>query len=438
MFRRADILIERLRSGVWALPSAMMLGGIAVFRFMLWLDAQQPDAELLRALWLPSGSGEDAQTLLATLVSAMITMASLVFSITVVALSLAASQFGSRLVRSYVRDFRTKATLGLFAMTILYCMLGLRVVGTGTADEAVPHLTVSMGMLLSLACVFAMLLFLHMVAQAIVADEVIRRVAFDLEESIACLPHASQPAGALQDLEALSLPPTRLPLIANGEGYVEAIRYHDLLRRAQQEDAFIHLHVMAGDFVAKGDLVGTYARQGGASEDFEHAVRAAVLIGPERTPVQDLAFSLRHLVDVGLRALSAAINDDNTALVVVDRLRGAITRLLRRELPSGRHADEHGVLRLVGPRYTHRDHIHHALHAIRSSAASRPVVVITLIEALAKLMPHAADAAMRRFLMDQAELVAHAGLVANEEVFEQAAIQRALKRAREAHAAFEP
>lgn len=437
MFRRTDILLERLRSGVWALPSAMMLGGILVFRLMLWLDAQRPDAALLRALWLHSGSGEDAQILLATLVSAMITMASLVFSITVVALSLAASQFGSRLVRSYVRDFRTKATLGLFAMTILYCMLGLRVVGTGTAEDAVPHLTVSVGMLLSLACVFAMLLFLHMVAQAIVADEVIRRVAFDLEESIACLPPAGTSARAAVDPESLALPPTRLPLIANGEGYVEAIRYHHLLHEATRENAFIHLHVMAGAFVAKGDLVGTYAREGGGSEAFEHEVLASVLIGPERTPVQDLAFSLRQLVDVSLRALSAALNDDNTALVVIDRLRGAIARLLRRELPSGRHVDDDGVLRLVGPRYTHRDHIHHALHAIRSSAATRPVVAITLIEALAKLMPHAGDASMRRFLLDQAELVAHAGRLANEEVFEQAAIQRALERAREAHEVFD-
>jgi uncharacterized membrane protein len=155
--------------------------------------------------------------------------------------------------------------------------------------------------------------------------------------------------------------------------------------------------------------------------------------------VQDLAFSLRHLVDVGLRALSAAINDDNTALVVIDRLRGALARLLRRELPDGRHVDEAGVLRVVGPRHTHQDHIHHAVHAIRSSAAMRPVVAITLIEALAKLMPHARDVDMRRFLLDQAELVAHAGRVANEEVFEQAAIQRALDRAREAHAlAYEP
>jgi uncharacterized membrane protein len=436
LFRRADIFLEQLRSGVWALPTAMMLLGAVLFRVCRLVDARRPDPALLQTLWLHSGSGADAANLLATLVSAMITMVSLVFSITVVALSLAASQFGSRLVRSYVRDFRTKLTLGMFAMTILYCMLGLKVVGAEMPAESVPHVTVSVGMLLALLCVFAMLLFLHMVAQAIVADEVIRRVGADLEESIASLPTMRAGASPPRDAGQLRLPPTRLPLLAGAEGYVEAIRYHALLGHAARQDAFVNLHVMAGDFVAKGDLIGTYARAGGADADFERHVADAVLIGPERTPVQDLAFSLRHLMDVGMRSLSAAINDDNTALVVIDRLRGALARLLRKELPDGRHVDDAGVLRVVGPHHTHEHHIHHALHALRTSASRSPVVVITLVEALAKLMPHAPDARLRRFLLDQAELAAQAGLTANEEVFEQAAITRAIERAREAHEAF--
>jgi uncharacterized membrane protein len=431
VFRRADVLLERIRSGIWPLPLAMMLAGVVIFRLMLVLDATRPDPALLRTWWLYSGTGDDARNLLSTLVSAMITMASLVFSITVVALSLAASQFGSRLVRSYVRDAKSKLTLGMFAMTILYCLLGLRAVGTETPAEQVPHLTVSLGLLLSVVCVFAMLLFLHMVAHAIVADEVVRRVAADLEESIACLPRRSEgvPAAALRG----EMPPTRLPVLSDTEGYVEAIRYGHLLGRAQAEDAFVNLHLMAGQFVARGDLIATYAKGATASGDFAQEIRHAVLVGPERTPVQDLAFSTRHLVDVALRALSAAINDANTALVVIDRLRGAFTRLLRRELPSGLHFDTEGVLRVAGPRHSHADHIHNALHAIRHSAAAQPVVVITLVEALTKLMPHAHDDAMRTFLLHQAQLAAQAGLAVNEDAYEHDAIGQALARAREVH-----
>jgi uncharacterized membrane protein len=438
MFRRADVFKEQLRSGIWPVPLAMMLVGLGLFRLMLWMDAQGPHSAVLRTWWLTAGSGDDARNLLSTLVAAMITMASLVFTITVVALSVAASQFGSRLVRSFVKDMPSKFTLGLFAMTILYCLLGLRVVGTEMPFEQVPHLTVSLGLLLSLVCVFAMLLFVHMVAQAIVADEVIRRVTLELEQSIALLPHA-RPDRAQQDgsepvgSEALQLPATPFHLLAAAEGYIEAIRYGRLLKLAQEHDAYVNLHVMAGQFVARDDLIGTYARAQGADPGFQSACRDAVLIGPERTPVQDIAYSLRHLLDIGMRSLSAAINDNNTALVVIDRLRGAFTRLLRRELPSGRHVDAHGVLRVAGPRHSHADHIHHALHALRHSAAAQPVVVIALIDALAQLMPHAQDEKMRRFLVAEAELLAEAGIKENQEEFEQRAIARTLERARAAH-----
>ncbi len=436
MFRRADIFWDHIRSGIWPLPLAMMLAGALMFRLVLKLDEAGVDAGLLQALWLHSGSGDDARNLLSTLVSAMITMASLVFSITVVALSLAASQFGSRLVRSYARDMKTKVTLGMFAMTILYCLLGLRVVGTEMQPEQVPHLTVSLGMVLALLCVFAMLIFLHMVAHAIVADEVVRRVGADLEESIASLPHAVS-RGRPPDAPP-SAPPAPHPVFAADEGYVEAVRYHTLVRQARAGGAFVELRVMAGQFVARGDLIASYAHPGGAQDAFADAVREAVLVGPERTPVQDLGYSMRHLVDVGLRSLSAAINDDNTALVVIDRLRGAFTRLLRRELPDGRHVDEDGVLRVVGPHLTHADHIHHSLHAIRYSAAGHPLVIITLIEALARLLPHARDEAMCDFLLAQAELVAEAGLRGSQEPYEQQAIGCALEGARRARAWHEP
>ncbi|HVE53693.1 MAG TPA: DUF2254 family protein, partial [Ramlibacter sp.] len=155
---------------------------------------------------------------------------------------------------------------------------------------------------------------------------------------------------------------------------------------------------------------------------------ADVLIGNERTPVQDIAFSIRHLVDVALRALSPAINDANTARVVIDRLRGALTRLFRRELPTGRYADAEGVLRIAARRHTYVDHIAHAIDPIRHSATSQPVVVVTLLDALGKLMAHTSDASILRSMMEHAEITATESGGAPHDL---ATIQGALARTRE-------
>ena len=404
---RAEIRWDRIRSGVWQLPAAMMVAGVLLFELALYLDVLAGAREF-RPLGLHSSTGEDARNLLSVLVSAMMTMATLVFSLTIVSLSVAASQFGSRLVRSYVRDTRSKVTLGVFAMTIIYCLLALRAVSAETPAELVPQITVTLGLVLSVICVMAMVVLLHMVAHAIVVDEVIRRVGADLEESIASMPAKVDDAPSTVTPVLEVFPGTERPLFAHAEGYVEAIRYEHLAEQAQQHQVFVTLDVMAGDFVAKGDRIGSFhvERDVPDAASLGEQLSASVLIGKERTPVQDLAFSIRHLVDVALRALSPAINDANTARVVVDRLRGALTRLFRKQLPSGRYSDAQGVLRVVGRRHSYVDHIAHALDPIRHSATAQPVVVITLLEALTKLMAHTSDPAILRFLMEQAEVTA--------------------------------
>jgi uncharacterized membrane protein len=264
----------------------------------------------------------------------------------------------------------------------------------------------------------AMVVLLHMVAHAIVVDEVIRRVGADLEESIAGMAPRTDPAAGSQ-LPALDpFPGTEYPLFAASEGYVEAVRYEHMARHAQEHDVFVSLVVMAGDFVAPGDRIGSFhaACAPQQATELEARIAACVLIGKERTPVQDLAFSIRHLVDVALRALSPAINDANTARVVIDRLRGALSRLFLKQLPSGRYADERGVLRVAARRHTYVDHIAHALDPIRHSATAQPVVVVTLLQALAKLMAHTSDPAILRFMMEQAEITAAASQGAPHDV----------------------
>lgn len=427
---RAEIHWDRIRSGVWQLPLGMMLFGLVLFRLAVHLDDVVPDAVAMRALWLHSGTGDDARNLLSVLVSAMMTMATLVFSMTIVSLSVAASQFGSRLVRSYVRDTRSKLTLGIFAMTIIYCLLALQMVSSEMQPRQVPHITVTLGLVLSVVCVIAMVVLLHMVAHAIVVDEVIRRVGADLEESIAAMPARVDEAHGDQAPALDPFPGTEHPLRAPAEGYVEAIRYEHLAAAAAAEDAYVSLEVMAGDFLSKGDRMGSFHVPAGVADAsaLEARLGAAVLIGQERTPVQDLAFSIRHLVDVALRALSPAINDANTARVVIDRLRGALTRLFRKQLPARRYVDDKGVLRVVARRHTYVDHIAQAVDPIRHSATGQPMVVVTLIEALARLMAHTNDPAVLRFMMQQAEVTAQASLGAPHDLQK---IQAALARTRE-------
>ncbi|HEY8359822.1 MAG TPA: DUF2254 domain-containing protein [Ramlibacter sp.] len=431
---RISVIRDKLRAALWPLPTAMLPLAVALFALARWIDAGHPDPDRLRRWLLHNGTGDDARNLLSTLVSAIITMSTLVFSITIVALSLAATQFGSRLVRAYMTDLRSKLALGLFAMTILYCLLALRVVGTEMPAEAVPHVTVSTGLVLGTFCILALLFFLHVVARSIIADEVIRRVAMELEENIATLDDLHTSPQADLQAQQLVLPPVyeeRPDVVrAATQGYIRAIDYDGLLRTAGDSGVWVRVEVHAGEFVARGDRLATVHPAGTAPQAALQRIETAVMLGRTRTPTQDLAFSMRHLVDVSLRALSAAINDANTARVVVDHLRGALSRLMEKALPQRVYRDETGEMRVVGQFLTHEDMLHAALSQIRHSAAAQPSVVVSLVLALGHVLEHARLPRHRDLVFDHAERVAQAGLRLAEDSTDRLVIERALTRVR--------
>jgi uncharacterized membrane protein len=194
------------------------------------------------------------------------------------------------------------------------------------------------------------------------------------------------------------------------EGYVQKVCYERLAAYASATDLRLRLDVAAGDYVFKQGGIGRVYPASRCSEDRLQFIRAAIVLGRERTPVQDLAFVMRHLVDVGLRALSAAINDANTALVVIDRLFGAMARLLRKSLPTGVFFDEAGRCRLVGRRRSHADVMAGALRPIRDAAANQPLVIVAMLRALAKLAEHAGEKSQLEFMREEGRLIAEVAL----------------------------
>lgn len=114
----------------------------------------------------------------------MITVAGVTFSITIVALALASQQFGPRLLRNFLRDLGNQITLGTFIATFIYCLLVLRTVRGTDSVQFVPHLAVTIGVVLAMLSLGVLIFFIHHVATSIQASQVIANVAADLEGAI--------------------------------------------------------------------------------------------------------------------------------------------------------------------------------------------------------------------------------------------------------------
>jgi uncharacterized membrane protein len=98
------------------------------------------------------GAGADgARGTLSAVASSMITVAGVVFSITIVALSLASSQYSSRVLRHFMRDRITQTVLGVFVGVFAYCLIVLRTIRGGAEGPFVPSVAVMVGVMLAFA-----------------------------------------------------------------------------------------------------------------------------------------------------------------------------------------------------------------------------------------------------------------------------------------------
>jgi uncharacterized membrane protein len=404
----------RLRTSLWFIPILMTLGAGAIAVLALRIDSDLlPEGE--RVWWLYSGNPENAGDLLSTLLSSIITMATLAISITMVVLTLAASQLGPRLIRSFIGNQRTQASLGFFIMTIVYLLLVYRRVDDTMAADNVPHVAITMGSVLSLACVFLLLFYVHHLASSIVSNTVINRVGDDLDGLIdRLLPEAGTVAAGDARLET-GIPEGAggTPLSLPKSGYVQTIEYEKLVKLAYDHDVILTLRFRGGSHLLAGGhhvLAFPLERANGElAQRLAEKIAGAVVLGNDSTPTQDLEFSVRQMVEVGLRALSPGINDPYTAVAVIDRLAASLSLVMRRDMEPALYRDEEGAVRLVTRPVTFTGLVDRAFNELRQAASNTPAVLIHMLDALAELACHVRTPEQRDALNRHAAMIASAG-----------------------------
>ena len=116
------------------------------------------------------------------------------------------------------------------------------------------------------------------------------------------------------------------------------------------------------------------------------AVLGALVTGQERTFHQDPLFAFRLLADIGLRALSPAVNDPATAVQVLDTLEALLVPLVTRDLDVAEIADDAGAVTVVLALPSWDDYLQTALDDLIESGSRSPMVLLRARALLASLL----------------------------------------------------
>lgn len=421
---------EELRTNLWLVPAMVTLVALGLFTLTLWLDRATYRGEIRPPAWVISGTADAARQILTAIAASVITVVGIVFSITIVTLTLASTQFGPRMLRNFIRDRGTQLTLGAFVATFVYCIVTLVSIGPGDNGDFVPHISITTAFGLVLIDVMVLIYFIHHIATQIQLPQVIAGIARDLARAVA-VQSEDRPEFATRDP---ALGPTLDELLSRIEtagtviptpksGYLQFIRHQTLVRVAAQADAVIRLPYRPGHFLVEGRELASVWPETAAERVADYLARAQAT-GPHRTLTQDVAFGVDQLVEIAIRALSPAVNDTFTALTCIDWLGDCLCKIAPIWAPTQVHRDRRGVIRVISDQVSYERLVQRSFEKIRQAGRGMPAVMVRQLDALTTIMAQTTDPQRAQVLTDQAAMIQRSNVESVSEQSDRADVER--------------
>ncbi|NNC96027.1 MAG: DUF2254 domain-containing protein [Chitinophagales bacterium] len=372
-----------LKGSFWFLPIVIigLSQGAAVL--MIYLDTTfnyQPEG-FIRYFFLDSV--DSARSVLSIIAAAMIGVAGTVFSITLVALTLASSQFGSRLLRNFMYDRLNQVVLGTYVSTFAYCIIILKTVRSESFTFT-PNFSVLLAIFLALGNIILLIIFIHHISISIQADRVISDVGSELSRGIRRLFPVKMGEGKDEnDLDRNALLTNleyQYSLNCKKDGYLQSIDNESLIRSAKKNEVVVELNHRPGHYLVEGiQLLKVYSSKPVENEAIEN-LHDAFVYGDIRTPHQDAEFAIHQLVEIAARALSPGVNDPYTAIACIDKLTSSMGYLTKVSFPKSIRLDDDQEIRVLTSPSSFESMMDASFNQIRYFAVGSPAVLSKLMQ----------------------------------------------------------
>jgi uncharacterized membrane protein len=357
-------LAHWLRTSLWLTPTLVTAAGFVLALGTIAVDRHFDYALVSQGV---TGSPANISNLLSTLITSIATLMGLVLTMTLVVVQLAMGQFSPRIVRSLLEGHPSQLVIGLFTAAIVQSGMAMREL----KETAVPGVTVLTAYALMIASLITLFVYVHKVGKALHVATLIDLVG---DQARAFITDRIAPPVTGPDDDRV--------ITSRWLGNVFRVDREKLVAAAAAADCVIELVPAIGDFVPAG---APLMRIHGGRVPPADELRKLVALGQERTMNEDLAYGFRMLVDIGERGLSGPFDDPTTAVQAIHRLHDLLRQLAHRDLPTGRHCDANGELRLLEPTMDWDGYVKLAFDELRIAGSKSPQIPRRIREAIEDL-----------------------------------------------------
>ncbi len=410
MGRRLRVMWKSTWESLWFIPTVMTLLAIILALGMVRLDRMLGLDERDAFWWAFEGGSESAFRVLTAIAGTMVSVIGVVFSVTVVSLQLASSQFSPLVLRTFTSDRSNQLVFGIFFATFTYTLLVIRAVreSTDETEAFAAPVSATFAIFLALVSVASLIYFINHIARSIQAPVVVDRATRDAHDMIDTLypGDIGEPASDHGRERVASLSGEPGEVYANDAGYIETIEEDTIFGLADDRSLVVRIEPHPGTFVVPGMLLAHVWPSEDLDDHVTDTIRKSLLLNLEPTTQSDIGFGVRQLADIATKALSPGINDVATAKICLDRLSELLVRLATHEgvvsVRAAGDGNERVLLLLEGPAFD--ELVNAGFSPIRTFGADNPDIASYLMEKLGLVSSLAAEA-NREPLREQADLV---------------------------------
>jgi uncharacterized membrane protein len=378
---RPRLLWAQLTGSLWFVPATMVIGAAILAILMVEVSSRVDRETLARWPRLFGASAQSSRNMLGAIAGAMMTVAGVTFSITVLAVAQASSQYTPRILRNFMRDRPNQITLGTLTGVFVYCLVVMRTIRGADELRFIPAVAVVLAIVLAIVAIGVLIYFIHHSAESLEASHILARVREDTISAIDRL--FPQDVGEPAEPPAGSVPGDGAWRAVHGQatGYIAHVDADGLLDWSVSVDAVVRLERAVGDHVVRGTPILSVAGPAALDDGAADLLNGFFEVAPIRTVDQDPVFGLRQMVDIAVKALSPGVNDTTTAIASIDALGAALFRMAGRgDEPAYRVVD--GRLRLIVRHATFAALTAVAVDEIRRTAAGNVNVLGRLLTML--------------------------------------------------------
>ncbi len=422
---------KELIATFWFIPVLLLFFAIILSIGLVTLDnAIEIEKDGLFRFFLVNSS-DSARSILTTISGAMIGVAGTVFSVTLVALTLASSQFGPRLIKNFMYVRLNQVVLGSYIATYLYCLLILNSIRDNDGYSFIPSISILVAIFAAIANIILLIIFIHQIAVSIQADKVIFEISKVIAKQVETI--FPEKMGEMleeeeeMDVEApVSEYPKSILLKSSKTGYIQYIDGENLLETVAKRDSLFRLEHRPGSYIVKSGRLGVlYSHTEWEQKELEKLIDNFV-IGETKTSQQDLEFSIHQMVEIAARALSPGVNDPYTAIACIDNLTSTICHLAEAKFPPKYRADEDGKLRVIADVLEFEGAVSAAFNQIRQFSKDSPAVIIRLMEAMITILNFTRKKSQEESVLRHARMILTLG---KESIKEKDDLKDLMKRA---------